>query len=239
MHTSRINMPFPQNLKSTLLWGLWGFMFSSPYAWGSNNLIERIQQAEKSIVGVRTELSRIMPTSPPRMATFQRLAAGIVIDPRGIIVTNTHTIIHAPSIFVVLKDGTKLPAKVLYSSTENDFSFLRVHPSHFLQSVEWADSSRAGIGEEIIAVGNSDYDEQSIMSGHITGILQNRFSLTNDFLETDLELYKGDSGGPIFDDKGRLLGIIMAQSESNHNSSIAIASNKIHQQYLQYKKNMP
>ena len=77
------------------------------------------------------------------------------------------------------------------------------------------------------------------MSGHIKSILQSQSTSTNDFLELDLDLYHGDSGGPILDDQGRLLGMIMAKRESQENSSIAIASNKIHLQYLQYKKNMP
>jgi len=76
------------------------------------------------------------------------------------------------------------------------------------------------------------------MEGHIKGILQNRSSASNDFLELDLDLYHGDSGGPILDDQGRLLGMIMAKRESEPNSSIAIASNKIHLQYLQYKENV-
>jgi S1-C subfamily serine protease len=207
--------------------------------WADSNLIDRIQQTEKSIVAVRTELTRIMPTAPPRMATYYRTAAGIVIDPSGIIVTNTHTIVDAPFIFVVLRDGTKLPAQVLFATGEYDFSFLKIQPPYPLSSVRWADSSLVNVGEEIIAVGNADYDNQSIMSGHIKNILQNQSTSTNDFLELDLDLYHGDSGGPILDKQGHLLGMIMAKRESEPNSSIAIASNKIHQQYLQYKENMP
>ena len=146
-------------------------------AWADSNLIDRIQQTEKSIVTVRTELTRVMPTNPPQMATFYRTAAGIVIDPSGIIVTNTHTIIHAPFIFVILRDGTKLPAQVLFASGEYDFSFLRIYPPHPLPCVSWADSSLINIGDPIIAVGNSDYDNQSIMSGHIKSILQNHVNL--------------------------------------------------------------
>ena len=93
------------------------------------------------MVTVRTELTRVMHTTPPRMATFYRTAAGLVIDPSGIIVANTHTIVDAPFIFVVLRDGTKLPAQVLFASGEYDFSFLKIHPPHPLQSVQWADSS--------------------------------------------------------------------------------------------------
>ena len=180
-----------------------------------------------------------MHSDPPRTATFERTAAGLVIDPSGIIVTNTHTIIKAPSIFVILRDGTKLKAELLFSSTEYDFSFLKVDPPYRLHNVAWADSSLVNIGDTIIAVGNSDYDDRSIMSGHIKNILQNKSSSSNDFLELDLDLYHGDSGGPILDEQGRLLGMIMAKRESQPNSSIAIASNKIHLQYLQYKENMP
>ncbi len=214
-------------------------LFPSSYARAESNLIDRIQQTEKSIVTVRTELTRVMHTTPPQTATFYRTAAGLVIDSSGIIVTNTHTIINAPFIFVILRDGTKLPAQVLFASGEYDFSFLRIHPPHPLYRVQWADSSLVNIGDPIIAVGNSDYDNQSIMSGHVKSILQNRSSASNEFLELDLDLYHGDSGGPVLDYQGRLLGMIMAKRESQLNSSIAIASNKIHQQYLQYKKNMP
>ena len=209
------------------------------YVWADNTLIDRIQETEKSMVTVRTELTKLMHTTPPQMATFYRTAAGIVIDPSGIIVTNTHTIVDAPFIFVILRDGTKLPAELLFASGEYDFSFLRINPPHPLKSVQWADSSLVNIGDDVIAVGNSDYDNQSIMEGHIKSILQSQSKATNDFLELDLDLYHGDSGGPILDDQGRLLGMIMAKRESQPNSSLAIASNKIHQQYLQYRENVP
>ncbi len=208
-----------------------------PLALAQNNLIDRIQHMEKSIVTVQTELTRMMQTEPPRAATYYRTAAGLVIDSSGIIVTNTHTIIHAPFIFVILRDGTKLPAQVLFASGEYDFSFLKVQPPHRLAHVQWADSSQVNIGDEIIAVGNSDYNNQSIMGGRVKSILQSRSSMTSDFFELDLDLNHGDSGGPILDANGRLLGMIMAKRESQENSSIAIASNKIRQQYLQLKEN--
>src|ERR1019366_508720 len=106
------------------------------YALAENSLIDRIEQTKRSIVTVRTELTRVMHTTPPREATFYRTAAGIVIDPSGIIVTNTHTIIDAPFIFVILRDGTKLPAQVLFASTEYDFSFLRITPPYPLKKVK-------------------------------------------------------------------------------------------------------
>jgi len=212
---------------------------SSALVHADTNLIDRIQETEKSIVTVRTELTRLMHTNPPQTALFYRTAAGLVIDSSGIIVTNTHTIIDAPFIFVILRDGTKLPAQVLFASSEYDFSFIKIQPPSPLIPVTFADSSLVNVGDTIVAVGNSDYDNQSIMSGHIKSIIQSMSTSNYDFLELDLDLYHGDSGGPILDYQGRLLGMIMAKRESQPNSSIAIASNKIHQQYLQYKENMP
>src|SRR5689334_19197267 len=117
----------------TLLWGAC-FLSSAPLAWAGTGLIDRIQETEKSMVTVRTELTRLMHTDPPRTATFYRTAAGLVLDPSGIVVTNTHTIIDAPFIFVILHDGTKLPAQVLFASGPYDFSFLRIHPSRPLHN---------------------------------------------------------------------------------------------------------
>ena len=209
------------------------------FCFAGSDLISRLQQTENSIVTVRTELTRLMHTSPPRTETFYRNASGIVIDPSGMIVTNTHTIIHAPYIFVILRDGTKLPAKVLFSSKKYDFSFLKIHPPYPLKRVRWANSSLVHPGDNIIAIGSSVENNHMILQGHITGVMKKASSRINDFLQLDLELYHGDSGGPILDAQGRLLGMIMAKRSFTHNASIAIASDKIHLQYLQYKKNMP
>ena len=208
-------------------------------SWGQTTVTGRIQQTEKSIVTVRTELTHAMHTTPGRMATFERTAVGLVINPSGIIVTNTHTIIHAPFIFVILRDGSKLPAELLFSSKIYDFSFLRIHPPYPLHSIPWADSSRIMVGDPVIAVRHLDHAQHSIIPGHVKNIMQNPSTLSHDFFELDLDLHQGDSGGPILDNQGRLLGVIMAIRKSAPHTSIAIASNKIYQQYLQYKKNMP
>ena len=241
--------PFRDRFTSIVMTMLWipafaGMTVSSAVmtgvtkAWADSNLIERIQQSEKSMVTVRTEMTRTMPTIPPRQATFYRNAAGIVIDPSGIIVTNTHTIVDAPFIFVILRDGTKLPARRIYTSPDYDFSFLRVYPPHPLKRIRWANSVRVHIGNGIIAIGNSE-NSNRMMAGHIKNILQSHPRSGHEFLELDLDLFHGDSGGPILDGQGRLLGMIMAKRTSQQNSSIAIASNKIHEQYLHYKENMP
>ena len=208
----------------------------APLGFAQDDLAGRIQKSERSMVTVRTELTRVMHSNPPHTVSFTRNAAGIVIDASGIIVTNTHTIIHAPYIFVILKDGTRLAAKVIFSSRKYDFTFLKVHPPHPLKRVRWANSALVTPGERIIAIGNSPENYHAVMPGHITGVLKKASSRINDFLQMDFELYHGDSGGPILDEQGRLLGMIMARREDQPNASIAIASDKIHWQYLQLRK---
>ena len=222
---------------------------TSALVWAETPLMNHIQQAEKSIVGVHTELTRTMHLAPQQKATFERTAAGIVIDSSGIIVTNTHTIIHAPFIFVILRDGTKLRAHVVFSSKRYDLSFLKVHSPHPLQRIQWANPRLIKAGKPVIAIRTSEHNDLSIISGHIRNILHEKGTAPlsfrglspsdGEFLELDLDLHHGDSGGAILDEQGRLLGMIMAKQESQPNSSIAIPSNKIHAQYLQYKKSVP
>ena len=199
------------------------------------SLIDHIQKAERSLVEVKTIYVK---TIRHRAVSFERNGAGIVIDPSGLVVTNTHTIINAPHIFVILRDGTKLEAQVAFVSVEYDFSFLKINPPHPLAAIAWADSSQIRLGEQIAAVGNSDYDNQSILSGCVVSLLQSRLSGTIEFIETDLNLYQGDSGGPILDGQGRLLGIVMAKAKHQDRTSLAIASDKIREQYLRWKQNM-
>ncbi len=208
------------------------------------SVIERMQQAQESIVEIKTELTKILRTKTDadgimRQATFQRSGAGVIIDSSGLIVTNTHTIINAPFIFVILSTGEKLPAQVAYVSPSHDFSFLTISTNKKLRAAPWADSDKANLGERVIGIGNSIYNNQSLLSGQITSFLQSKSTANNEFIETDLHLYHGDSGDPIFNSNGQLLGIIMANRKSQARVSLAIASNKIREQYLQYKRKLP
>ena len=204
-----------------------------------SNLIERIQNVQPSLVGVKTVYAKVLhaPSAGDKMVTYERWGTGLVIDPAGLVVTNTHIIINAPHIFVVFSDGTQLPAEVAYVNTGHDFSFLKVAPSRALNPVQWADSSQAQLGQAVVAMGNSDLNNQSILSGEVTRLLQSQSTGAVEFIEVNLNLYRGDSGGPILDHTGRLLGMIMAKNKSEERAGLAIASDRIREQYLIYKRN--
>ena len=215
------------------------FSFITPAHAEHGSLIAKMQTIGSSLVEVHTVFEKTLRTPNNHLAhaSYERTGAGIIIDSSGIIVTNTHIIANAPHIYVGLSNGKVYEARVLYSS-EADFSFIRINSPSPLQPIQWADSSQAQLGQEIIALGSSDYNQQSILGGEITSLLQSLSTGAVEMIEINLNLYQGDSGGPILDDEGRLLGLVMAKRKSQERKSYAIASNKIRQEYLNYKRNM-
>ena len=198
------------------------------------SLIDRIQKVQTSLVEIKTVYSRALQTQRGQkgIASYERHGSGIIIDSSGIIVTNTHLVHHAPRILVKLSDGKIFEAQLLHEN-ESDFSFIKVDAGYPLKAIVWADSSLAYLGEPIIALGGiSDFNHQSILGGEITSLIESISSGEIQLLELNINLYEGDSGGPILDEKGRLLGLIMAKRMSKDRKSYAIASNNIRRAYL-------
>ena len=197
-----------------------------------------LQTVKSSLVEVRTLDTKTFNESDghTKVAAYHTEGSGVIIGSDGIIVTNTHIVNSAPHIFVGLSDGTILEAKIVYSS-DADFSFLKVDPPYPLASISWADSSQAAIGTSVIALSNADGDGQHILGGVITNTINGITSNKVELFELNFNLYNGDSGGPLLDNQGELLGLIMAKRIDKDDKSYAIASNKIQQEYLQYKQN--
>jgi S1-C subfamily serine protease len=198
-----------------------------------------LQSVQASLVVVRTVDTKTFDEGNGhiKVGTYHSQGSGIIIDSQGTIVTNSHIIAHAPHIFVGLSDGTILEAKLVYSS-DADFCFLKVDPPYPLQTITWADSSLAPVGTPIIALTNGDDGQQHILGGEITSLTDGISSNSVELLELNLNLIPGDSGGPLLDDQGHLLGLIMAKRKDEDNKTYAIASNKIQQEYSQYQENL-
>jgi serine protease Do len=139
---------------------------------------------------------------------MQSLGSGFIIDPSGLIVTNNHVIDGAETMSVILADGTSLPATLVGRDTVNDIALLRVHPSHPLAAVHFAPSRSARIGDWVIAIGNP-YG----LGGTVTaGIVSARGrdldeDGSSDYIQTDAAINRGNSGGPLFDMSGEVVGI--------------------------------
>jgi len=139
----------------------------------------------------------------------QALGSGFVIDPSGLIVTNNHVIEDADEITVILQDNTNLKAELVGRDAKTDLALLRVKPDHPLPSVPWGDSDKARVGDWVMAIGNP-YG----LGGTVTsGIISARARAINDngpydeFLQTDASINRGNSGGPLFNTAGEVIGI--------------------------------
>ena len=201
--------------------------------------LQLIKSIQPTLVAIRAVATKtfIKENGHTLIATYQDLGAGVILDSGGIIVTNTHIIANASHLFVGLSDGTVLKAKLVYSS-DADFSFLKIDPPYPLQTITWADSSLTTVGAPVIALSNTDDAHQRVLGGEITDMIDGISSNNVELFELNLNLYHGDSGGPLLDNQGHLLGLITAKETNHDNQSYAIASNKIMHEYLQYKQNL-
>jgi serine protease Do len=142
----------------------------------------------------------------PRHVTS--LGSGFVIDPAGFIVTNNHVIDNSDQITVTLYDGSSLPAKIVGRDTKTDLALLKVVPKKPLPATHFGDSDKIRIGDWVMAIG----DPFGLGSTVTAGIVSARNRDINagpydDFIQTDAPINRGNSGGPLFDMDGNVMGI--------------------------------
>ncbi|MDE1995877.1 MAG: Do family serine endopeptidase, partial [Rhizobiaceae bacterium] len=136
------------------------------------------------------------------------LGSGFVIDPSGYIVTNNHVIEGADDIEVTFPNGTKLKAKLIGTDTKTDLSVLKVEPKHPLVSVKFGDSATMRIGDWVMAIGNPFGLGGSVTVGIVSARGRNiNAGPYDNFIQTDAAINKGNSGGPLFNMKGEVIGI--------------------------------
>lgn len=149
-------------------------------------------------------------SSKEQSRKLESLGSGFVIDAKeGLIVTNNHVIDKADTIEVNFSDGSKLAAKLLGKDVKTDIALLKVDPSEkALTAIHFGDSEAAKIGDWVMAIGNPFG-----LGGTVTvGIISARNRDINagpydDFIQTDAAINRGNSGGPLFNMKGEVIGI--------------------------------
>lgn len=136
------------------------------------------------------------------------LGSGFVIDPAGFIVTNNHVIEGADDIEVIFPDGAKLKAKLVGTDTKTDLSVLKVEPPAPLTAVKFGDSRKMRIGDWVMAIGNPFGLGGSVTVGIISASGRNiNAGPYDNFIQTDAAINKGNSGGPLFNMNGEVIGI--------------------------------
>ena len=136
------------------------------------------------------------------------LGSGFIIDATGFVITNNHVIDGANDITVILTDGTKLKAEVVGKDSKIDVAVLKVKPDHPLPSVPFGDSDKMRVGDAVMAVGNPFGLGGTVTAGIVSARNRNIDNGPYDnYIQTDASINKGNSGGPLFDMKGEVIGI--------------------------------
>ena len=157
------------------------------------------------------------------------LGSGFIIDASGLVVTNNHVIADADEINVILNDGTKLKATLVGKDTKSDLALLRVHSDKPIKAVKFGDSEKLRLGEWVIAIGNPFSLGGSVTAGIVSARNRDINSGPYDnYIQTDAAINRGNSGGPLFNLNGEVVGVntaIISPSGGSIGIGFAVPSN--------------
>jgi serine protease Do len=152
--------------------------------------------------------------------------SGFIVDPSGYVVTNNHVVKNGKDIKVTLIDGTSLSAKVVGTDAIADLAVLKVDAGHPLPSVQFGDSSKTRVGDWVLSVGNPFGLGGTVTAGIVSAngrdVPSEEHSAYVDYLQIDAPINQGNSGGPTFNEDGRVIGINTAIYSPNGGGSVGI-----------------
>ncbi|HEX7853144.1 MAG TPA: Do family serine endopeptidase [Sphingobium sp.] len=173
------------------------------------------------------------PGGAPQTRQAQSLGSGFIVSADGYVVTNNHVV--APgaegatveSITVILPDRTEYTAKLVGRDANSDLAVLKIEPKKSLPFVKFGDSTRARVGDWVIAIGNPFGLGSTVTAGIVSALHRNTGGGSDRFIQTDASINQGNSGGPMFDMNGNVIGInsqILSPSGGNVGIGFAIPS---------------
>jgi Do/DeqQ family serine protease len=172
------------------------------------------------------------PELAPRERQFQSAGSGVIVDARnGYIITNAHVVENADEITVTLLDDRQIKAKVIGADKPSDVALLKITANNLIE-MTLADSSKAEVGDFVLAIGNPFALSHTVTSGIISALGRSDGSADSyqDFIQTDAPINPGNSGGALVDLKGQLVGVntaIFSGSGGNIGIGFAIPSNMV------------
>jgi len=171
----------------------------------------------------------------PEQYTRNSLGTGVIVDPKGYIITNNHVVESATKIRVSVKDDKEYPAKVIAGDELSDIAVIKIDGSKPFPTVDIGDAKVMKVGDWVLAIGSPFGLEQTVTAGIISAIGRTFEStdgntlqmLFNDYLQTDAAINPGNSGGPLVNMNGEVVGInsfISTSSRSNAGVGFAVPS---------------
>jgi len=168
--------------------------------------------------------------APPRARSS--LGSGVLVDPRGIVITNYHVIRDADEIKVATSDGREFESKVLLKVEEVDLAVLKIEAPTPFPSLNLGDSDALEVGDLVLAIGNPFGVGQTTTSGIISALARSHIGVSDFgfFIQTDAAINPGNSGGALINMSGQLVGIntaIFSRSGGSIGIGFAIPSNMV------------
>jgi serine protease Do len=208
------------------------------------------EKLSSSVVNISTttvieQKSREMPSFPPgspfedffkqfekpggKKRKAQSLGSGFIIDKSGYVITNNHVIDNAEKIMVILYDDTSFEATVVGKDPKTDVALLKINPKNTkLTAVNFGDSNKLRVGDWVMAIGNPFGFGGTVTAGIVSARGRNLSGSYDDYIQTDASINRGNSGGPLFDMEGNVVGIntaIFSQSGGSVGIGFAVSSN--------------
>jgi serine protease Do len=147
-------------------------------------------------------------TPEPPSRRINSLGSGFIIDPSGLVVTNNHVIADADEVTVILNDGSNLKATIVGRDKKTDLALLKVESDKPLKAVKFGDSDKLRLGEWVIAIGNPFSLGGTVTAGIVSARNRDIQSGPYDnYIQTDAAINRGNSGGPLFNLNGEVIGV--------------------------------
>jgi serine protease Do len=168
---------------------------------------EELEQLWRRFFGVGGSKRRQAETSPQKQP-FSGLASGFIVSADGYILTNSHVVESASEVAVTLEDGRDFTAKVIGFDTNIDIALLKIDADN-LPHLSLGNSDALEVGEWVAAIGNPLGLQASLTVGVVSATGRNNLDITRveDFIQTDASINRGNSGGPLLDLQGEVMGI--------------------------------
>src|SRR2546426_133094 len=165
----------------------------------------------------------------PRERKERSLGSGVIVDSKGLIITNNHVVSKADEIKVLLSDKREFKAKLIGTDAKTDLAVLRID-AEGLHTIPWANSDKLEVGEFVLAVGTPFGLNQTVTLGIVSAVGRASMGIAEyeDFIQTDAAINPGNSGGALVNTRGELVGIntaIFSQSGGYQGIGFAIPSN--------------